>query len=933
MNIKDNNKSAVSWSLAISNIFLFMILPCLAVWVLGNAVIRHSSDLYKNESIDTLEKDAERICAFLDPVNFLDEQFRRFNASLDWENINSNKVADLYEKFAGKTLNFVPYVFKNGALVSPPEILDDSGDTIKNLWWYLHGQPIRPYLEDKKDSNTLFGKGLTMINARQTPEQLVEFTGRRGKGLMFYSRTGTGAWLDGVLLVAWTIPELEVLADFLPASYTGNITLEIVPPGQYCRHDEKNAVEVADKRITALGLRKNIGSRFVFFRRNLHDNSFGSAKAVLQIFIMLVVMIIATFMKDAVMRERITSLSVRYKLIALVLYAVFLPLAGLTYFGWKYIAEYRELLQQEAFIACQSSINELENGFEKKKFEILNFYRSFQGLPDMATNTAALQSYFHRMETAGIINLIEIRDLHTDVLVSLQNPESATKIGVIGKVFARYGIASFLSHKLPQEKILVPSAQEMLFQEFLESPLGGWAGIFESPDDLHTVSFGGLELFFYWNAFPQPEFKPAVMVCHQYIQKEVSNYLLESIHGRGTFRQGAIRRLACSAKDAVLTGSEEDRPTGELKDFIGRVRRNNSPQTGILVWKNEKWIVVGAPGKKLLGNIVLGLFPFSQIDDQTRLIRNDLILGVILALIIALLVGRLFSSTIILPLAGILQGVKALGRRDTSQRIEIMHNDELGRLSENFNKTIETLEDVIFARTIQAQIIPETAPAIEGYQTDLFNLPAADLGGDYCDLQPVRNGEWLLVIGDVTGRGVSSALVTAIAKSIVIKSLSDEIFALNNLLECLNEMLYSQFKRKKCMTFFAAHLECASGRVSCVNAGHPMPLFFSAGKRQAMPELVHSPLGYDLCEREFPATAIKMQPGDCLVFYTAIFVEVTDRSGRPLGTDGFAALCQEFLHLPPTAMREAIIAGIINLSAEKIAEDLTLMILKKNSEP
>ena len=76
-----------------------------------------------------------------------------------------------------------------------------------------------------------------------------------------------------------------------------------------------------------------------------------------------------------------------------------------------------------------------------------------------------------------------------------------------------------------------------------------------------------------------------------------------------------------------------------------------------------------------------------------------------------------------------------------------------------------------------------------------------------------------------------------------------------------------------------------------------------------------------------------MQPGDCLVFYTAIFVEVTDRSGKPLGTDGFAALCQEFLHLPPTEMRAAGVAKIINLSAQKIAEDLTMMILKKNSEP
>ena len=797
----------------------------------------------------------------------------------------------------------------------------------------MHAQPIRPYLEDKRDANTWFGRNETLTDARKTPEQLIEFTGRNGKGLMFYARTGSKTSLDGVLLVAWTIPDLEVLAGFLPASYTSNVALEIVPPGQFGRPDEKSALEVTNRRSTTLNLRKTIGNRFVFFRRTFSDVSSGSAKAVLHAIIMLLIMIIATFMRDALMRSRINSLSVRYKLVALILYAVLLPLSGLTYFGLKYIAEYRELLQQEAFIACQSSINDLENGFEKKKFATLDYYRSFQNLPDMATNTAALQNHFQRLEQAGIINLIEIRDLHTNVLVSLQNSESATKIGVIGKVFARYGIANFLAHKVSEEKILVPSAQEMLFQEFLESPLGGWARIFESPDDLHNVSFGGLELFLYWNAFPQPDFLPAVLVCHQYIQKEVSNYLRETLPGRASFHQGAIRRLACSAKDTVLTGSDEAQPTGDLKNFIGRVRRNNSPQTGILEWKNELWLVAGAPGKKLLGNIVLGLFPISQIDDQIRLIRNDLIWGVMLALIVALLVGRLFSSTIILPLAGILRGVKALGQRDTSQRIEIMQNDELGKLSESFNKTIETLEDVIFARTIQAQIIPATAPAIIGYQADLFNLPAADLGGNYCDLQPVTKDEWLLVIGDVTGRGVSSALVSAMAKSVLIKSLSDQKFSQNKLLECLNVLLYSQFKRKKCMTFFAAYLECASGKVACVNAGHPLPLFFSAGKRTALPELVHAPLGFDPGDQDFPAAAIVMQPGDCLVFYTAIFVRATDHSGKPLGTDGFAALCQESLHLPPAEMRAAIIAKITSLSTQKLDEDLTLMILKKNSEP
>ncbi|MBU1109777.1 MAG: SpoIIE family protein phosphatase [Candidatus Riflebacteria bacterium] len=929
MTSNNTHKVAASWSLVISNIFLFLILPCLVVWVLGNAVIRQNTNLLKSDSIDLLKKDAERICTFLDPVNFLDGQFRRFNAAIDWNTINSDKVAGLYQSFTGEALRFIPYVFKNGVLVTPESVLDDSGETIRKLWWYLHCQPVRPYLEDKKDSKAWFGNGLALIEVRRSGGQLVEFTGRKGKGLLFYAKTGPEESLDGVLLVAWTIPDVEILANFLPASYTSNISLRIEPRGHNSKRDGDKSIKNGEQQSEVLRLRKTIGNSFVYFQKGFSEKSLGSARTMLHLIIVLMVVIIATLMKVVLLQERINSLSIKYKLVALILYAVFLPLSGLTFFGWRYVAERRELLQQEAFIACQNSINELENGFEREKFKILNFYRSFQDLPDMATNTAALQPYFKEMDAKQLIYIIEIRDIHANVLVSTQNPEAVSKIGIIGKVFARYGIDHFLSHKLPQKQTLMPSAQEMLLQEFLESPFGGWARIFESPDELNPVSFGGLDLLFYWNVFPQSDYKPAVMLCDQHIQANVIKYLREKLVHRSVYKQGAMRRLACTTADTILIGSDENNPTGELRDFIGQVRRNNSPQTGVLEWQHEKWLAAGAPGKKLVGNIVLSLYPLSQIDDQTTLIKRDLAWGGILALVLALLVGRLFSSTIILPLAEIMKGVKALRRRDTSQRIQILQNDELGRLSANFNHTIETLEDVIFAKTIQAQIIPDVAPPIEGYLADLYYLPAADLGGDYCDIQPVKENEWLLVIGAVNGHGVSSALVTAMAKAIVIQCLAAKKFIITDLFVCMNKMLYSQFKRRKCMTLFAMSLNRLSGMARFANAGHPLPLHFSAGKRLPFPELFHAPLGFNLSDQEFSTAEIVMQSGDCLVFYTDVFVEMHDRSGKPLGTDGFAALCQEFIHLPPMQMRTGILAKISEISAEELDDDLTLMILKK----
>ncbi len=333
--------------------------------------------------------------------------------------------------------------------------------------------------------------------------------------------------------------------------------------------------------------------------------------------------------------------------------------------------------------------------------------------------------------------------------------------------------------------------------------------------------------------------------------------------------------------------------------------------------------------EKLADTVLLSLYPLDEVDREIASIRLSLIWGVIFALILALLVGSLFSHTIIRPVANLMTGVQALRRRDTGHRLEILQNDELGRLSEAFNATTETLADIISAKAIQEQLIPEKAPAMAGFAADLVYVPAADLGGDYCDILPLKDGRWLLVIGDVTGHGVSSAMVTTMIKAVVTEYSADSDFSLHDMFVCLNELLFSQFKRKKCMTLFAAIIDGSSGQVDCINAGHPLPLHFSAGTRQKFPLLCRPPLGFSLRNADFPKAVVQMASDDCLVFYTDIFIETADSSGKPYGSEGFAQICRKYLHLPPTEMRAAIMAAIKKDAACELDDDLTLIIIKR----
>lgn len=654
------------------------------------------------------------------------------------------------------------------------------------------------------------------------------------------------------------------------------------------------------------------------------------ARAMLHVFLLFMVMVIGLILKESNLWNGFATAPVRYKLVGLLLYAVALPLSGLIYFGLKYVDEYRELLTQEAFIACHSGIADLENGFEKEKARILAQFRSYKKIPEMLTDPGSLFKRFKALEKEKRQKWIEVRDINSEVLLTTQEWEVTEKLTTICRAIARLGISRFLTHRLDSSRPQKLQAFEVLIQEFFESPLGGWARVFESPDELHRVSFGGLDIFYFWDIFEDPGVKPAFMVADNDVRATVQRYLSESLKHRISYGHEAIRTLAWSIPlKRFLPENPTDSET--LKEFVAQIIKVNAPQNTTMHWQNSEWLLAGAPGKMLSGSILLNLYPVEAIDRQIARARSDLFWGVLLALLIAVLIGMLFSQTVIRPLANLMVGVQALRRRDTSHRLEILQNDELGRLSATFNTTSETLEDVISAKAIQAMLIPEQVPEIKGFAADLVNLPASDLGGDYCDI--VQVGEkWLLVIGDVTGHGVSSALVTAMTKAIVSEYAMNKDMALNDMFVCLNEMLFSQFRRKKCLTLFAAMLDPQTGVLECINAAHPLPLLFHKGALQDFPKIGCPPLGFSAVRKEFPQAKISLPVGACLIMFTDILIEKHDKTGKPLTSKGLAAICEKFLHLPPAEMRSNILRTLIDAVGNEFDDDLTMVILK-NDQP
>ncbi len=181
------------------------------------------------------------------------------------------------------------------------------------------------------------------------------------------------------------------------------------------------------------------------------------------------------------------------------------------------------------------------------------------------------------------------------------------------------------------------------------------------------------------------------------------------------------------------------------------------------------------------------------------------------------------------------------------------------------------------AETLQRSLLPATLPAMPGWRAATLYRPAdqvSQIGGDFFDLFKAAEG-FTVILGDVTGKGVEAAAVTALARH------STKTAALLGLppagiLGLLNRMLVDEAELSL-MTVVCAHVSEREDHVemTIASAGHPPPLRRRAGEHPATLGTTGVLLGVD-SDGSWPETGWVIEPGDTLLFYTD---GVTDTPG------------------------------------------------------
>ncbi|MGK2858714.1 MAG: SpoIIE family protein phosphatase [Thermoanaerobaculia bacterium] len=388
-------------------------------------------------------------------------------------------------------------------------------------------------------------------------------------------------------------------------------------------------------------------------------------------------------------------------------------------------------------------------------------------------------------------------------------------------------------------------------------------------------------------------------------QKTTNSMRLRDALAEGMSSQTAFERAQAINKLAMEL--LEDRPLGELFDFIlDRMVEMLQPSRAALALFGRSrtsfdTIKVRRSDEDDLADLVLSRTLLNEVVEEKRIVSlldagdNEKLSQA------QSIIGQRIRSALCAPLLvddtvlGVIYVDFLMGQRDVGEddvrlvgqiarfaatKLDTTRLREEAQLKQRIDEELRT------AYVVQSRILPTEAPAVPGYRLAGLNRPARMVSGDYYDFVVRPGGRVYFVIADVSGKGITAALLmSSLAMAFNIYAADDP--SPSELVTRLNGILAPRLGPAKFVTLFAGLIDPATpGEIHFANAGHLPPLLFN-------PSGVVEAGDTDIVMGVFPNSAYRDQSlrlgvGDSLVLFTDGVVEAENSTGDLLGSDGIA---------------------------------------------
>lgn len=197
-------------------------------------------------------------------------------------------------------------------------------------------------------------------------------------------------------------------------------------------------------------------------------------------------------------------------------------------------------------------------------------------------------------------------------------------------------------------------------------------------------------------------------------------------------------------------------------------------------------------------------------------------------------------------------------------------------------------KELELARTMQTLLFPKTLPNTNTLKVHAAYLPHSEVGGDYYDVIPLSNGRTAICIADVSGKGISAALLMANFQA-NLRALIRIANNLEDLIELCNQKIIESANFEKFITLFIGIFDPIKKELSYVNCGHQPPLLLQNNKVQ---QLKNGTTILGIFEKlpSLKTGVVSIDKKDMLVCFTDGLTEMSDEKGNQLEGEGIASI-------------------------------------------
>ena len=232
-------------------------------------------------------------------------------------------------------------------------------------------------------------------------------------------------------------------------------------------------------------------------------------------------------------------------------------------------------------------------------------------------------------------------------------------------------------------------------------------------------------------------------------------------------------------------------------------------------------------------------------------------------------------------------------------------------------------QELKVARIIQQTLLPKNLPEVRGWKLAAHWQPARAVGGDFYDFIQLDNGSMVIIIADVTDKGVPAALVMASARSI-LRAAAERLRSPGDILQRVNEALVPDIPAYMFVTCLCIVLDPATGELTFANAGHNLPYIVGPNgvtelQARGMPLGAMPGMTYDVNQA-------RIEPNDYLLIYSDGLVEAHDTNREMFGNPRLEHILTETQGDVIPALLERLEAFTADTEQE---DDITMVLVQR----